>query len=382
MTKKNENDGLDDSKTTEKKRFSDSLRGLADTLDSTLDRAGGIADKFEDVTDKISKATSKASKVISETGSKVADQVKNVDYQELAKKTEENIKKAATVAKDKTTEIAAKAKNEVVNFMDENGNGEIDIEDVIVKGLRVPGIKINRANFLQKELLKRYPQEMIDEAIRTNPMSAGIKPKDIDEIADEVIEYERRCVSGISTALSMPGGAAMLATIPADIVQYYGYMLRATQELLYLYGFPEIDVNEKESKFDSETINILIVCFGTMYGVVGANNALKSIAKGLGFGVEKKLMRTALTKGTIYPIVKSVVNWFNVRMTKEIFAGFFKKSIPVVGGVIGGGLTYLSFKPCCVKLKESLQDTILSNKNYKEENGLIDIVDVEVVEKQ
>lgn len=382
MTKKNENNGLDNSKTTEKKRFSDSLRGLADTLDSTLDRAGGIADKLEDVTNKISKATSKASKMISETSSKVADQVKNVDYQELAKKTEENIKKAATVAKDKTTEIAAKAKNEVVNFMDENGNGEIDIEDVIVKGLRVPGIKINRANFLQKELLKRYPQEMIDEAIRTNPMSAGIKPKDIDEIADEVIEYERRCVSGISTALSMPGGVAMLATIPADIVQYYGYMLRATQELLYLYGFPEIDVNEKESKFDSETINILIVCFGTMYGVVGANNALKSIAKGLGLGVEKKLMRTALTKGTIYPIVKSVANWFNVRMTKEIFAGFFKKSIPVVGGVIGGGLTYLSFKPCCVKLKESLQDTILSNKNYKEENGLIDIVDVEVVEKQ
>ena len=382
MTKKNENDGLDNSKTTEKKRFSDSLRGLADTLDSTLDRAGGIADKFEDVTGKISKATSKAGKVISETGSKVADQVKNVDYQELAKKTEENIKKAATAAKDKTTEIAAKTKNEVVNFIDENGNGEIDIEDVIVKGLRVPGIRINRANFLQKELLKRYPQEMIDEAIRTNPMSAGIKPKDIDEIADQVIEHERRGVSGISTALSMPGGVAMLATIPADIVQYYGYMLRATQELLYLYGFPEIDVNEKESKFDSETINILIVCFGTMYGVVGANNALKSIAKGLGLGVEKKLMRTALTKGTIYPIVKSVASWFNVRMTKEIFAGFFKKSIPVIGGVIGGGLTYLSFKPCCVKLKESLQDTILSNKNYKEENGLIDIVDVEVVEKQ
>ena len=382
MTKKNENDGLDNSKTTEKKRFSDSLRGLADTLDSTLDRAGGIADKFEDVTGKISKATSKAGKVISETGSKVADQVKNVDYQELAKKTEENIKKAAKAAKDKTTEIAAKTKNEVVNFIDENGNGEIDIEDVIVKGLRVPGIRINRANFLQKELLKRYPQEMIDEAIRTNPMSAGIKPKDIDEIADQVIEHERRGVSGISTALSMPGGAAMLATIPADIVQYYGYMLRATQELLYLYGFPEIDVNENESKFDSETINILIVCFGTMYGVVGANNALKSIAKGFGLGVEKKLMRTALTKGTIYPIVKSVASWFNVRMTKEIFAGFFKKSIPVVGGVIGGGLTYLSFKPCCVKLKESLQDTILSNKNYKEENGLIDIVDVEAVEKQ
>jgi len=37
------------------------------------------------------------------------------------------------------------------------------------------------------------------------------------------------CVSGISTALSMPGGIVMAATIPADIVQYYGYWLRAAQ---------------------------------------------------------------------------------------------------------------------------------------------------------
>ena len=54
-------------------------------------------------------------------------------------------------------------------------------------------------------------------------------------------------------------------------------------------------------------------------------------------------------------------------MTKEIFAGFFKKSIPVVGGVIGGGLTYATFKPCCYRLKDSLKDTMLSNpENHKE----------------
>lgn len=41
-------------------------------------------------------------------------------------------------------------------------------------------------------------------------------------------------------------------------------------------------------------------------------------------------------------------------MTKEIFTGSFKKAIPVVGGVIGGGITYVSFKPCCDKLKGSL----------------------------
>ena len=103
-----------------------------------------------------------------------------------------------------------------------------------------------------------------------------------------------------------------------------------------------------------------------MFGAAGANNALKSMAKALGNGVEKKLINAALTKGTIYPVVKSVSKWFGVKMTKDVFAGFFKKAIPVVGGLIGGSITYLSFKPCCYKLKASLQDTLLSNPNHRE----------------
>ena len=112
-----------------------------------------------------------------------------------------------------------------------------------------------------------------------------------------------------------------------------------------------------------------------MYGAAGANNALKTMAKALATGVEKKLLNTALTKGTIYPIVKNVAKWFGQKMTKDVFAGFFKKAIPVVGGVLGGGITYMSFKPCCDKLKDSLQNTMLSNPNYRltaEEEKLYD----------
>ena len=190
--------------------------------------------------------------------------------------------------------------------------------------------------------------------------------EDIDKIADAVIQYERYFVSGISTALGAPGGAAMVATIPADIIQYYGYMLRAAQKLMYLYGFPQIVSEDDETQIDSATMNLLVVAMGVMFGVAGANNAVKAMAKALGNGVEKQLMRRALTKGTIYPIVKSIAKWFGVRMTKEVFSGFFKKAIPVVGGVIGGGITYVSFKPCCERLKESLKDTKLSNANHKE----------------
>lgn len=286
----------------------------------------------------------------------------------------------AADTQDKAKVAAAQMQETVVSAIDQNGNNQLDIEDIIILGLRVPGIRVNRSDFLRKEFAKKYSSEVIEKAICQSPAKAGILPEDVDHIADSVIQYERNCVSGISAALGMPGGVAMAATIPADIAQYYGYMLRATQKLLYLYGFPEIDTEEKGHQFDSETINILTICLGVMYGAAGANKALQAMAKGLATGVEKQLLKTALIKGTIYPIVKSIAKYFNVKMTKQVFAGFFKKAIPVVGGVVGGGITYLSFKPCCEKLKASLQNTLLSNPNLHAEDVPDDLIIGESVE--
>ena len=255
-------------------------------------------------------------------------------------------------------------KNTIVNQLDLNGNGELDIADIIALAVQVPGIHVSRASFLQKEFYKNHQQDVIDAAIASTPAAAGISSDEIDKIADEVIKFERNCVSGISAALSAPGGWAMAATIPADIIQYYGYTLRATQKLLYLYGFPEIDNDENGLQLDTETLNTIILCLGVMNGVAGANNAIKGMAKVLAVGVEKQLLKKALTKGAFFPFVRSIMKWFNVKLTKAVFAGFFKKAIPLVGGAIGGGLTYLSFKPCCLRLKDALQDTMLSNPKH------------------
>lgn len=308
-------------------------------------------------------------------------QLFGIKLADLADKLGKTTSELVNEAGKKTSEVALKAQGEikkskenVKNTLDVNGDGNIDIEDIIVLGMRTPGIKINRKEFLQKELTKNYSKEVIDDAISYNPAHAKIPIEEIDGIADEVIKYERVCVSGISAVLGMPGGATMAATIPADITQYYGYMLRATQKMLYLYGFPEIDTNETGQTFDSETMNILVLCMGVMYGAAGANNAIKGISKALATGVEKQLVKQALTKGTIYPIVKNVSKWFGVKMTKDVFAGFFGKSIPLLGGVIGGSLTYVTFKPCCDKLKNSLRDTLLANPNEKNEDPIVDTI--------
>ena len=41
----------------------------------------------------------------------------------------------------------------------------------------------------------------------------------------------------------------------------------------------EIDVAEKGTRFDAETLNILTICLGVMYGVNGANKALKVMSQ-------------------------------------------------------------------------------------------------------
>ena len=287
---------------------------------------------------------------------------------------------AGSTAKDSVK----KAMDAVMAQLDANGDGKVGIEDIIVLAIKTPGVYINRAKFLQSELFKNHSQNVIDKAIQTTPALAGITAEEIDSIADEVIKRERTAVSGISAALGVPGGWVMAATIPADIAQYYGYTLRAVQKLLYLYGFPEIDADEEGLQLDSETINAIIVCLGIMNGVAGANNAIKAMAKALSVGVEKQLMKMALTKGAVYPIVKQVMKWFGVTLTKTVFTGAIRKAIPVVGGVLGGGITFATFKPCCYRLKDALKDTMLSNPKHvssaEEESLFSGIMSGEIIE--
>ena len=103
---------------------------------------------------------------------------------ENAKPLAKKVGEKASKAKDKVVDVAAKGKNEIISKIDQNNNGEVDIEDIIIIGINTPGVKINRKEFLKKELFKKYPENIIDKAISDTPMKAGIDSADIDKIAD------------------------------------------------------------------------------------------------------------------------------------------------------------------------------------------------------
>ena len=76
-------------------------------------------------------------------------------FKENLNDTAKNVGKTFSAATDKAKTVVAKSKDSIVNVVDANGNGEIDIEDFIIIGLQTPGIKVNRKDFLQKELMKK-----------------------------------------------------------------------------------------------------------------------------------------------------------------------------------------------------------------------------------
>ena len=121
----------------------------------------------------------------------------------------------------------------------------------------------------------------------------------------------------------------------------------------------------------------MLLFMGVMFGVQGASTTLKKFAEILAKQVSKKLAQKALTKGTIYPIVKKVAISVGVRMTKQIFADGVASFIPVVGGALSGTLTYAMFKPGCMKLRKNLMSYNLCDPKYYQDAIDAEFVDIE-----
>jgi hypothetical protein len=69
-------------------------------------------------------------------------------------------------------------------------------------------------------------------------------------------------------------------------------------------------------------------------------------------------------KGVIYPIIKEIAKVFGKSMTKGAFAKSVSKAIPVIGAVVSGGLTYVSFRPMAHKLQEYLAGLKWADPEY------------------
>ncbi|CCK30494.1 hypothetical protein BN159_6115 [Streptomyces davaonensis JCM 4913] len=256
-------------------------------------------------------------------------------------------------------------------------NPESRFSTVLVSAAKLPGVRINREAYLRSALARRCSEEEIRKAIEETPAAAGISVEVLDKVAADSIRYETAKVSALSAAAGIPGVLALPATVPADLAQYVGHMLRIAQKLAYLYSWPDLFSDEGDD-VDDATMAVLTLFFGVMFGTQSANAAVGKVAAMMSEQAAKKLPQKALTKGLIYPIVKKVAAYLGVKMTKDSFAKSVSKAIPLVGAAVSGTLTFATYLPMAKRLKKHLAGLPLADPSHRMADG--DVVDGEVVE--
>lgn len=233
--------------------------------------------------------------------------------------------------------------------------------------LKTPGIKVDRRSFL----IKAFPQENAEHLITDGPIKS-LGQDVVDKEATKIIQQETLKSSSMSFAAGLPGGFTMAATIPADTVQFYVVALRLAQKLGYLYDKEDLwnDMDATESK---ET---LLLYLGVMFGVSGTGAMLRVVSAQVSKQALKRIPQKALTKTVYYPILKRIGRVVGVQLTKGSFAKGVSKIIPLIGGVVSGGMTYATMIPMGNKLKNELSKSI----DYDEDTFRDDLADLNIID--
>lgn len=224
---------------------------------------------------------------------------------------------------------------------------------ILKAALNMPGAKVNRSDYLTKELSKRLPKVQLEKAISETPAKAKVSSKIIKKISKSSINWHTAQTTALSFGAGIPGGWWIAGAIPADLIQFYWHIIQIIQKLAYLNGWPEF--TDEQDNIDDETLLKMGLFIGVMFGVEAANKAVKEIATRLSKEVAKRLPQKALTQYGIYNTSKQIGKWIGIKITKESFGKNVGKIIPILGGFISGAITFFSFRPMSKKLKKHLE---------------------------
>ena len=192
---------------------------------------------------------------------------------------------------------------------------------VLETSLRLPFVKVDRDEFLTKELTKFCTPMEVMTALDDSPVKV-LSKKEIDKLANQCINYHLTMVCGTSALMGLPGGWWMAGAIPADITQFYGHILALMQKLIYLYGWPALTNVNKQ--LDDESLNIMTLFVGAMMGNKLAVEALTKVV-----GQISKNAGIKISEGVMAHYAIKIAQWIGINMTKEGFAKGVGKGFPL-----------------------------------------------------
>lgn len=219
---------------------------------------------------------------------------------------------------------------------------------------KLPVVRVDREAFLRKHFAD---SPHLDVILESGPQ-AVYTPESLRLKANSIIKSSATKTSLVSFTTGLPGNpAVMVAAGGADVTQYFGFAINLAQQIAYLFG--EDDLFEGGGQL-SEGAQVRVIAYlGAMFGAAGAAALVSQTSKLAGANLGKKLAAQALTKTAWYPLVKKVGALVGKQVTKKTVEKTITKAVPVAGGVISGGLTYVTFRP----MGHRLADAFVKNLN-------------------
>ena len=214
---------------------------------------------------------------------------------------------------------------------------------------KLPVVRVDREAFLRKHFAG---SPHLDVILKSGPQ-AVYTAESLRQKANGIIKSSATKTSLTSFATGLPGNpVVMVAAGGADVAQYFGFAINLAQQIAYLFG--EDDLFDGGGQL-SEAAQIRVIAYlGAMFGAAGAAALVSQTSKAASANVGKKVAAQALTKTAWYPLVKKVGALVGKQVTKKTVEKTITKALPVVGGLVSGGLTYVTFRPMGHRLADAL----------------------------
>ena len=221
--------------------------------------------------------------------------------------------------------------------------------------LKMPGAKINREAYLRKTFSHLSDSE-IRQCLSESPAKV-VSQIEIENAASNAIGSHTAKATAISAISGIPGGVAILATVPADLANYYFHVVAVGQKLGYLYGFPDMVDDHGQLTPDGE---IMLTAF---IGVMNKVEMAKELVKKIAVEVTKRMTEETAIRvaGNIFSkqLIAQAIEAISTKLGTQIAAkgvgrGLYK-AIPFLSGVVCGTITYATFKPQAKRLYEVLK---------------------------
>ena len=228
-------------------------------------------------------------------------------------------------------------------------NFSIDPFDIFKFLRQIPYINVSKEVLIKEDLEGVLDKDILEKFRKESLLSTGVGREQIEEINASIIKKEILKSSTESLIASNPALMVILATIPADALQFISHSIRIITKLLYIYGLKDIsELNEKENL-------IIFVFLSKFFNISMIDNTFSKFVTSLAkASKDNNHLNLDMDIDNLKEEVSLAINDIMKLLPKNAMETGAVQSLPFVGGFLASGLNLSKLEELCNPFNEML----------------------------